>query len=287
MLKLYAKIEDFKKTVQVYQQIREAGLEPDEDTYNTLILMYCRDRRPQEGLCLMHEMKQLHLEPQLDIYKSLIAAFCKQLMLEQAEELFESLRSGGKKLDRSFYHLMMKMYRNSGNHDKAEMLLVQMKESGVEPTIATMHLLMTSYGCSGHPEEAAKIFNDLKLAGATLGTLPYSSVIDAYLKNRDYNIAIQKLMEIKTEGLEPDHRIWTCLIRAASLCHCTTEARILLTAIADAGFDLPIRHTNFLLLLSLNKFFVVGRLWLPRGVLVSSLQFQLTVISSVGFCKTI
>lgn len=249
MLKLYTKIEDFKKTVQVYQQILEAGLEPDEDTYNTLILMYCRDCRPLEGYGLMHEMKQLHLEPRMDTYKSLIAAFCKQLMLEQAEELFEHLRSHGKKLDRSFYHLMMKMYRNSGNHDKTEKLMVEMKEAGVEPTIATMHLLMTSYGSSGHPEEAEKIFNGLKSTGATLGTLPYSSVLDAYLKNGDYDIAIQKLMEIKTEGLEPDHRIWTCFVRAASLCHSTMEAKTLLTAIADAGFDLPIRHSELLLLI--------------------------------------
>ncbi|KAL3524515.1 hypothetical protein ACH5RR_017349 [Cinchona calisaya] len=244
MLKLYTKIEDFKKTVQVYQQIRDAGLEPDEDTYNTLILMYCRDHRPEEGLSLMQEMMKFGLKPQLDTYKSLIAAFCKQLMLEQAEELFESLRSGGQKLNRSFYHLMMKMYRSSGDHSKAEKLMDIMKESGVEPTVATMHLLMTSYGSSGQPTEAEKVLDDLKLTGATLGTLPYSSVIDAYLKNGDYDIAIQKLKEMRAEGLEPDHMIWTCFTRAASLCRGTSDAIILLTAIGDAGFDLPIRLLN-------------------------------------------
>lgn len=286
MLNLYTKIEDFKKTVHVYQQIQEAGLQPNEDTYNILILMYCRDRRPQEGLCLMHEMKQLNLEPQLDTYKSLIAALCKQLMLEEAEELFEWLRSGGKKLNRSFYHLMMKMYRNSGNHDKAEKLLNEMKESGVEPTIATMHLLMTSYGSSGHPEEAEKVFNELKLTGATLGTLPHSSVIDAYLKNGDYNIAKQKLEQMKTEGLEPDHRIWTCFIRAASLCHNIMEARFLLTAIGDAGFDLPIRHANLYCFCFLKIYFLWAGFGKAFQVVFSSFQqFQLTVSSSIGFCK--
>lgn len=257
MLKLYTKIEDFKKTVQVFQQIQEAGLEADEDTYSTLILMYCRDHRPEEGLSLVREMMQLGLEPNLDTYKSLIAAFCKQLMLEQAEELFERLRSGGHKLNRSFYHLMMKMYRNSGNHSKAEKLMVVMKESGVEPTIATMHLLMTSYGSSGHPMEAEKVLNDLKLTGLTLGTLPYCSVIEAYLKNGDRDIAIQKLLEMRAEGLEPNHMIWTCFIRAASMCHSTSEAIILLNAIADAGFDLPLRflrNSSELLVLEMDRY---------------------------------
>ncbi|KAK9192786.1 hypothetical protein WN944_003479 [Citrus x changshan-huyou] len=241
MLKLYTGIEDFKKTIQVYQEIQEADLQPDEDTFNTLIIMYCRDCRPEEGLSLMHEMRKLGLEPKLDTYKSLISAFGKQQQLEQAEELFEELRSKRCKLDRSFYHTMMKIYRNSGYHSKSENLLNMMKESGVEPTIATMHLLMVSYSSSGQPQEAEKVLSNLKGTSLNLSTLPYSSVIDAYLRNGDSAVGIQKLIEMKEEGIEPDHRIWTCFVRAASLSQHSSEAIILLNAIRDAGFDLPIR----------------------------------------------
>ncbi|KAJ6289374.1 hypothetical protein OIU76_025234 [Salix suchowensis] len=241
VLKMFVAIEDFRKTTQVYKRIKEDGLEPDEDTYNTLIVMYCRDHRPEEGLSLMHEMRVEGLEPKLDTYKSLVASFGKQQLVEQAEELFEELQSKGCKLDRSFYHTMMKIYRNSGSHSKAERLFSMMKDAGVEPNIATMHLLMVSYGSSGQPQEAEKVLFNLKETGSNLSTLPYSSVIDAYLRNGDYNIGIQKLIQMKKEGLEPDHRIWTCFIRAASLSQRTSEAIVLLDALRDAGFDLPIR----------------------------------------------
>ncbi|KAF8378952.1 hypothetical protein HHK36_028377 [Tetracentron sinense] len=241
MLRLYTGIGDFRKTIEVYQQIQEVGFKPDEDTYNTLILMYCRDLRPEEGLSLMHEMKRQGLDPKLDTYKSLISACGKQALWEQAEDLFDELRSKGCKLDRSLYHIMMKIFRNSGNHFKAENVLAMMKEAGVEPTIATMHLLMVSYGSSGRPKEAENVLNNLKFSGLIRSTLPYSSVIDAYLKNRDYNLAIEKILEMKKDGLEPDHRIWTCFIRAASLSQFTTEAMVLLNALRDNGFDLPIR----------------------------------------------
>ncbi|WCJ27925.1 Pentatricopeptide repeat (PPR) superfamily protein [Euphorbia peplus] len=241
MLRLYTGVDDYRKTAEVYQRIKEDGLEPNEDTYNTLIIMYCRDRRPGEGFSLMHEMMKIGLEPKLDTYKSLIAAFGKQEMVVQAEKLFEELILKGYKLDRSFYHIMMKIYRNSGNHSKAENLLSTMKDAGVEPTIATMHLLMVSYGSSGQPQEAEKVLTNLKETGTNLSTLPYSSVIDAYLKNGDYDIGISKLMEMKKEGLEPDHRIWTCFIRAASLCEYAHEATNLLNALQDSGFALPIR----------------------------------------------
>ncbi|KAK9732496.1 hypothetical protein RND81_04G003900 [Saponaria officinalis] len=241
LLKMYTDIEDYRKTAEVYQNIQNAGLIADEDTYNTLILMYCRDRRPEEGLSLMHQMRRLGLDPKLDTYKSLIASCSKQKLLDQAEELLDDLRSRGFKLDRSFYHVMIKMYRDSGMHDKAELVLVQMKECGVEPTIATMHLLMMSYGSSGQPKEAEKVLENLKSSGLSLSTLPYSSVIDAFMKHGDYSAGIQKLMEMKDDGLEPDHRIWTCFIRAASSCQTSEEAIVLLKALQDSGFGLPLR----------------------------------------------
>uniref|UniRef100_A0A0A0KFM9 Pentatricopeptide repeat-containing protein-mitochondrial domain-containing protein n=1 Tax=Cucumis sativus TaxID=3659 RepID=A0A0A0KFM9_CUCSA len=241
VIKLYVGVEDFRNASRVYHLILETGLTPDEDTYNSLIIMYCRDCRPEEGLSLMHEMKRRGMEPVLDTYKSLISALSKRQLVEEAEELFEELRGSGYKLDRFFYHVMMKMFRNTGNHLKAESLLVMMKESGIDPTVATMHLLMVSYGSSGHPKEAEKVLNDLKATGMDLDTLPYSSVIDAYLRNKDYSAGIQKLMAMKADGIEPDYRIWTCCIRAASLSESSSEAIIILNALQDTGFDLPIR----------------------------------------------
>ncbi|XP_010266404.1 PREDICTED: pentatricopeptide repeat-containing protein At3g18110, chloroplastic isoform X1 [Nelumbo nucifera] len=242
LLRLYSGIGEFRKTIEVYQRIQKSsGFRPDEDTYNTLILMYCRDHRPEEGLSLLQEMEKIGLDPKLDTYKSLISACGKQKLWEQAESLFEGLRSRGLKLDRSVYHIMMKMFRNSGNHIKANNVFAMMKEAGLEPSIATMHMLIVSYGSAGEPKEAENVLNNLKASGLNLTTLPYSSVIDAYLKNGDYNLGIEKLLEMKKDGLEPDHRIWTCFTRAASLCQQTSEAIFLLNSLRDSGFDLPIR----------------------------------------------
>ncbi|WOK96374.1 pentatricopeptide repeat-containing protein [Canna indica] len=241
LLKMYTSIDNFRKTLEIYQSIKEAGVELNEDTYNTLLMMYSKDLRPEEGFSLLNEMRKKGLEPKLNAYKSLLAACCKEQLWEQAEELFESMRSKGYKLDRSFYHIMMKIYRNSGNHSKAENLLFQMEEDGIKPTIATMHMLMVSYGSAGQPQEAEKVLNNLKNSGQELTTLPYSSVIDGYLKAGDLNMGITKFFEMKKDGVEPDHKIWTCFIRAASLCEQTNEAILLLNTVGNNGFDLPLR----------------------------------------------
>ncbi|KAH0451512.1 hypothetical protein IEQ34_018811 [Dendrobium chrysotoxum] len=241
LLKMYSGIEDFKKTMEIYHRIVEGGLSLNEDTFNTLIIMYSRDMKPEQGFTILNEMRKNDLEPKLDTYKSLLASCGKVQLWEQAEELFQSMLSKGFKLDRSFYHIMMKIYRDSGDHSKAENLLTLMSEAGVKPTIFTMHMLMVSYGTAGKPHAAEKVLINIKSSNLELSTLPYSSLIDAYFKNGDYNHGIAKILEMRSDGIEADQRIWTCFIRAASFCQQTTDAMLLLDTLRDNGFDLPVR----------------------------------------------
>lgn len=241
LLKMYTGIEDFRKAADTYRRIQLAGFQADEETYNSLILMYSRDHRPEEGLSLLIEMKEKNVEPKLDTYKSLLAACGRALLLKEAENIFQTIQLKGGRFDRSIYHTMLKIYRDSGNHSRAESVLFQMKDSGLQPTIATMHILMDSYGTAGKPEEAENVLNNLIESGLNLSTLPYCSVIDGYLKNDDNNMAIKKLLDMKNDGTEPDHRIWTCFIRGARLCYQTNEAMLLLNSLSDSGFDLPMR----------------------------------------------
>ena len=108
---------------------------------------------------------------------------------------------------------------------------------------------MTSYGTAGQPHEAENVLNSLKSSTLEVNTLPYTTVFDAYLKNGDYNLGITKLMEMKRDGVEPDHQVWTCFIRAASLCEQTDDAILLLQSLQDCGFDLPIRLILYLITL--------------------------------------
>lgn len=54
-------------------------------------------------------------------------------------------------------------------------------------------------------------------------------------------MGITKLLEMKRDGLQPYHRIWTCFIKAASRCEQTEDAMLLANALQENGFDLPIR----------------------------------------------
>lgn len=73
-----------------------------------------------------------------------------------------------------------------------------------------------------------KVFSNLKEIEVELITLLYSLVIDVYFWSKDYNSGIERLLEMKREGLELDYRIWICFVRAASFFKDKNEVMLLL-----------------------------------------------------------
>ncbi|RVW41760.1 Pentatricopeptide repeat-containing protein, chloroplastic [Vitis vinifera] len=244
LIHAYAASGCYERARAIFNTMMRDGPSPTVDSVNGLMQALIVDGRLDELYVVIQELQDMgfkirnegcRLFPTMHLYRIMIGLLAKGKRVRDVEAMVSEMEVADS--SPTFLYGIL----NSGNHSKAEKLLGVMKEAGVEPTIATMHLLMVSYSGSGQPEEAEKVLDNLKVEGLPLSTLPYSSVIDAYLKNGDHNVAIQKLMEMKKDGLEPDHRIWTCFVRAASLSQHTSEAIVLLKALRDTGFDLPIR----------------------------------------------
>ncbi|GJN29377.1 hypothetical protein PR202_gb17600 [Eleusine coracana subsp. coracana] len=195
MLDAFARAGDVFEVMKIYNGMKAAGYLPSMHLYRSMISLLCHHNRFRDAELMVAEMKGAGLTPDLVILNALLMMYTVAGNFDRTEQIYHGILEGG----------------NAGNHSKAEHLLAVMKEDGVEPTISTMHILMTSYGSAGHPHEAESVLNSLKASNMEVSTLPYSAVLDAYLKNGDYNLGITKLLEMKRDGVEPDHQVDTVL----------------------------------------------------------------------------
>ncbi|KAK1307136.1 Pentatricopeptide repeat-containing protein [Acorus calamus] len=249
MLDAFAKAGNIFEVKKIYHGMKEAGYLPTMHLYRSMIGLLSRGKRVRDVELMVAEMGDAGFKADLFILNALLKMYTGIGDVRKAIGTYRRIQELGFEADEDTYNTLMLMYSrdhrpeegDSGDHTKAENLLCLMKEAGVEPSVATMHILMVSYGTAGKPQEAENVLNSLKTSGLELSTLTYSSVIDAYLKNGDYSLAIKKLIEMREEGIEPDHMIWTCFVRGASLCQQSDEAMLLLGALRDTGFDLPLR----------------------------------------------
>ncbi|CAM6121102.1 unnamed protein product [Calypogeia fissa] len=240
MLNVYAKVRNFRKAAQVFQAMQVCGHPPDTVTYNTLIHLYSRCLHTQEAYALLQQMKEAGCVPDLASHTMLLSAYGKLLMWDAAQALFNDMQNGGIQPDEATYHLMLDIYRKAGKPELTQGIVSQMKERGFEPTISTMQMLMDSYGKGGQTEGAEAVFNKMIEDGVDITVAQYTTLIDAYLRDGEYETAVSKLKKMDSEGIAANYVTWTCLIGAASKCETRDDAMLLLQALSDIGFPVPL-----------------------------------------------
>ncbi|BFI40398.1 protein MpPPR_43 [Marchantia polymorpha subsp. ruderalis] len=241
MISLYSKVGDFQKAAQVFQGMKDVGFSPDTITYNTLIHVYSRRLLVREAYSLLQQMQKAGCAPDLASYTMLLSAYGQMQMWEAATACFKELQELGIQPDEATYNIMIDVYRRSGKSDLSQVILSQMKEQGLEPSRTTMSLVMDSYGKSGDTESAEAVFDEMVEAGVDVNVIQYTSLIDGYLKEGKFEAAVAKLRRMQAEGIVPNYVTWTCFVAAASKCEERKDALMLLKALQECGFSLPLR----------------------------------------------
>ncbi|OWM79414.1 hypothetical protein CDL15_Pgr022826 [Punica granatum] len=265
LIQAYAESGCYERARAVFNTMMRDGPSPSVESINGLLQALITDRRLDELYVIIEELQDMgfkvskssivlvldafaragnivevkkiyagmkaagHL-PTMHLYRTMTELLCKGKRVRDVEAMVSEMEDAGFKPDLSILNSMLKMYTRTEDFKKTIQVYQQIKVAELKPDEDTYNTLIIMYCRDRRPEE-----------GVDLRTLPYSSVIDAYLRNADYNVAIEKLGKMKDESQKPDHRIWTCFIRAASLSRNLSEAVNLLNALGHAGFDLPIR----------------------------------------------
>jgi pentatricopeptide repeat protein len=91
-------------------------------------------------------------------------------------------------------------------------LLQKSIENNGKIDIALKNYLINIYGKYGYLEEAIKIFNNIKISERNIIT--WTSMITAYGEHRNGEEALQLFWKMQEEGIKPDDKIVTCILKA-------------------------------------------------------------------------
>ncbi|XP_002967971.2 pentatricopeptide repeat-containing protein At3g18110, chloroplastic [Selaginella moellendorffii] len=241
MISLYSKLGSYRKAALVFKGMQEIGCSPDATTFNTLIMLYSRNQMVQEAQALLREMIKTGNAPNISTYTTLISAYGRLQAYEDAELVFKSIAETGCKPDATAYNVMINVYRKAGEHRKIEEVIEQMKADGFEPSLTTIHMLMDSYGKGGATGKAEEVLETLPEIGMSPDAIHYTSIINSHLNNKDYLSAVIWLRKMTDACVRPTHVTITCFVGAASVCERSSHALMLLKALSEAGFSLPLR----------------------------------------------
>ncbi|KAH7685300.1 HCP-like protein [Dioscorea alata] len=132
----WAKVEDSKMALNLFDEMRNRGLQVDVAAYNTLLAALCSGKRVSEAYDRLLEMQKVYgLEPDAASYSVFIRTACDAKELGTTVKLLDRMKRYSVAPNVYTYNCVVRLFCEMEKIDDAYELLDEMLERGVKPDV--------------------------------------------------------------------------------------------------------------------------------------------------------
>lgn len=182
----------YLKCREIYNDIINQGLVPNESTFHILIVAYLSSSPPsclEEACSIYNQMIHLgNYKPRLSLHNSLFRALvsrsgssCKH-HLKQAEFIFHNLITCGLKVHNDIYGglIWLHSYQDVIDKERIMSLRMEMKSAGIEDSTEVLISVLRACAKDGDLEEAESIWTNIISSRRKPPTQAFVYLMDAY-----------------------------------------------------------------------------------------------------------
>ncbi|CAH2038237.1 unnamed protein product [Thlaspi arvense] len=170
--------KDYNEAKRVYLEMPKMyGIEPDLETYNRMIKVFCESGSTSSSYTIVKEMerkwikptaasfglmiagfyKEEKMRPNSVTYSHLIHGFCSEENLDEALNLFEGMVKSGYKPDSECYFTLIRCLCKEGDFETALILCKESMERNWVPSFSVMKWLVNGLASLSKVEEAKEL----------------------------------------------------------------------------------------------------------------------------------
>jgi len=210
MVKVYVHARLFNKACDVYDMMRETGVQPDTVVYGSLMKAAVESGRLELARQLFRESGN----PDLLNYMSLIRLAGREKDLPKAFQLLEELEKAPLVIDATAYNCVLEVCVATGSRHAAATLLQRMEAKGHVDVVSYNTYMKLLFADAAHAE-VDKVLKDMKLRGLRPSVVTYNSLIKDAVMHRDMQRAWALSKQMEEEGTSPDAFTCTILMKGA------------------------------------------------------------------------
>ncbi|KAK8454642.1 hypothetical protein SEVIR_4G009400v4 [Setaria viridis] len=201
------------KVIQVWKQMLEAGVAPNQFTYTVIISSFVKEDLLEEAMDVFGEMKRRKFIPEEATYSLLISLSSKHGRGEQALQLFEEMRVQGIVPSNYTRASLLSLYYKNEDYSKALSLFSEMEDNKIVPDEVIYGILIRIYGKLGLYEDAHRTFAEIGKADLLSDEQTYVAMAQVHMNVGHYDRALEVLESMKARNVKPSHFSYSALLR--------------------------------------------------------------------------
>jgi pentatricopeptide repeat protein len=216
VLKGFAREKKLERVWSVYEEMDRRGVEMSIVTYNTLLDACARVARMDSLPRLLQDMRKQSIKPNLISFSTMIKGHCQNGDIQAAFALVEQMKNETSlKPDEIMYNSLLDGCAQHNLIDEALTLLKEMQAEGVQPSNFTLSVLVKVMNRGRRVDQAFSLVNEICTKYHFKPNVHvYTNLIQACISNRQVSRAMETLETMVKDGVQPEGRTYTLLVRA-------------------------------------------------------------------------
>jgi pentatricopeptide repeat protein len=212
----FAQRKDCASALRSYQEMKKHGTKVSLVVLNTLMDACSRVGDMDNAAKMFQEMIDASLAPDLISYSTLIKGHASCGQLDEALQLFAAMRKSGIWPDAIVFNSLLDGCAKKQMPALCEQVIRDMEDAGVVPSNHSASILVKLYGRCKDMPAAFRVIDEMpKKYGFQANIAVYTCLMSACIANGQLEQALELRTRMLKEGVYPDEKTYSTLLRGA------------------------------------------------------------------------
>jgi pentatricopeptide repeat protein len=217
VLKGFTREKKLDRVKAIYEEMGRRSIDMSVIMFNTVIDCCARVGRMESVTDLLADMRKHGVKPNLITYSTMIKGYCQSGEIQIAFSLLERMRRETNFTpDEIMYNSLLDGCAQHGLIDEGMRVLKEMQAEGVQPSNFTLSVLVKLMNRARRLDKAFDVVCEISQKyNFKPNVHVYTNLIQACISNRQCSRAMDTLQTMITNGVQPESRTFTLLVRGS------------------------------------------------------------------------
>merc|ERR1719454_2867080 len=217
VLKGFCREKKMERVWSVYQEMVDRQVELSIVTYNTIIDACARSGRMENLPKIMEDMTAQRIKPNVITYSTMLKGHYQNGNIQEGFAILEQMKKDARlKPDEIVYNSLLDGCAQNNLVDEGLRLLDEMQKTGVQPSNFTLSILVKLMNRSRRLEQAFSLVDEItKKYSFRSNVHVYTNLTQACVANQQLSRGMGILEQMIREGIVPESRTYSILVRAS------------------------------------------------------------------------